>query len=119
MDSSQGPAADLADEFRKLGENLKNAFRSTWESEERRRLQREIEDGLSDIAASLNDAARDFAASPTGQQLKADWQDLEGRVRSGEMETKIRDELVKALRMINTEIEKAAAGLDKKPDDQA
>jgi hypothetical protein len=116
MDPSQRPATDLADEFRKLGANLKQAFRGTWESEERQRLQRDIEDGLADISASLKDAAHDFAASPTGQQLKADLQNIESRVRSGEMEAKIREELVKALRTINTELEKAAASLADKPD---
>ncbi len=119
MDPSQQPATDLADEFRKLGDNLKQAFRTTWESEERRRLQREIEDGLADIAASLKDAAKDFAASPTGQQLKVDLQNIESRVRSGEMEAKVREELVKALRAINAELEKAASGLTDKPDDKA
>ena len=119
MDASQRPPADLADEFRKLGENLKKAFRNTWESDERQRLQQDIETGLSDIAASLKDAAQDFAESPTGQQLKADLHNIESRVRSGEMETKIREELIKALRMINAELEKAAAGLADKPDDQA
>ena len=119
MDPSQRPATDLADEFRKLGANLKEAFHSSWESEERRRLQRDIEDGLADIAASLKEAAHDFGASTTGQQLKADLQNIESRVRSGGMETKVREELIKALRMINAELEKAAAGLVGKPEDKA
>jgi hypothetical protein len=40
------PENDLAAEFRRLGENLRSALQSAWESEERLRLQDEIERGL-------------------------------------------------------------------------
>jgi hypothetical protein len=109
MEPAPKPQGDLAEEFRKLGLNLKEAFASAWESDERKRLQREIEDGLAEVASTLQGAAQEFSASPTGQQLKADLKTLEARVQSGELETKIRDEFVRALRAINAELEKVAS----------
>jgi len=51
----------------------------------------------------------DISGSPTGQQIKSDYEDIKERVRTGEMETKVRDELVSALRIINKEIEKVSS----------
>jgi len=98
---------DLADEFRSLGENLKTFFQTAWESEERKKLQQEIEAGMAELGRSLSQAASEFKGGPAGQQLKSDFQDLHERVRSGEVETKIRAELLSVLRTVNTELEKA------------
>jgi hypothetical protein len=100
------PENDLAAEFRRLGENLRDALQSAWESEERLRLQDEIERGLRQAAASLREAADDVRASPVGQRLHSDLEDLESRLRSGELRAKARDEILKAVRMLNAELEK-------------
>lgn len=111
MDPAPQPAGDLAEEMRKLVENLKQALHSGWESEERKRLQREIQAGLEDAAASLKESAEEFSESPTGQKLKQEFKDFEARVRSGEVETRVREDIVKALQLVNRELEKAAASL--------
>jgi hypothetical protein len=97
---------NLSDEFRALGENLIKALHSVWESPERKKLQQEIEDGLNQLATTLKSEASTFNESPTGQQLKSDFEDLRQRVRSGEAEAKAREELLKALKLINTELDK-------------
>ena len=101
------PLNELADELRALGQNLQAALKSAWESEERKKLQTEIESGLSDLARTLNQAAKDFGESPAGQTLKSDVQDFQERVRTGEVEQKVRSELLGALRAVNTELQKA------------
>ena len=98
---------DLADEFRNLGENLKTFFQTAWESEERKKLQGEIEAGMAELGRSLSQAASEFKEGPAGQQLKSDFQDLHERVRSGEVENKLRAELLSVLRTVNSELEKA------------
>jgi hypothetical protein len=98
---------DVADELRDLGRNLADILRSAWESDERRRLQDEIRSGLSDLGTTLNEAATDLKESPTGQRIKEDVKEFRERVRSGEVETKIRDEIFSVLRMVNSELEKA------------
>jgi hypothetical protein len=97
---------DVAEELRALGKNLKDALQSVWESEERKKLQDEIRAGLADLGVTLNEAADDFKRSQAGQQLKEDMVDFRGRVHSGEVSTKIHDELINALRAANLELSK-------------
>lgn len=98
----------LRDEFRSLGENLVNTLRSAWDSPERQRLQKELESGLNELGSTIRREAEHIKQSPTGQQLRSDVEDLGQRVRSGEAEAKLREELLSALKMINTELEKVS-----------
>ena len=45
-DDTPTPENELADELRNLGHNLKGILQAAWESEERRKLQNEIQAGL-------------------------------------------------------------------------
>lgn len=101
----------LTSALHKLGENLLQTLQAAWDSPERKKLQQEIEDGLNDITQTVERQVEDFKQSPTGEQLKADIDDLRERVRSGEAEAQLRQELLKALQTINTELEKASARL--------
>lgn len=113
-DDTPTPENELADELRNLGHNLKGILQTAWESEERRKLQNEIQAGL----AELQKTVADFATSPTGQRLKAEAQDLGGRVRSGQVESQLRSDLLAALRTINAELQKASKkGKDAPPSD--
>jgi hypothetical protein len=101
------PLNELADELRALGQNLQAALKSAWESEERKKLKSEIETGLNDLTRTLSQAAKEFNESPTGQTLKADVEDFQQRLRAGELEQKVRGELLGALRSVNNELQKA------------
>ena len=106
-DESREPG-DLAGELRSLGENLRGLFHSAWDSEDRRRLQQEIEAGVTDLTNSLRSAAKDFADSETGRQVQEDVRELGERVRSGEVESKVRQDLTEVLRKVNEELGRAA-----------
>jgi hypothetical protein len=112
QNESRPPAGNIGDELRALGENLVAALREAWGSPERRKLQGEIETGLADLGSSLKKAVSDFETSPTGQQIKADVEDFGERVRSGEVESKLRSELLQALQAVNSELEKVAARME-------
>jgi DNA topoisomerase VI subunit B len=108
------PENEVVNELRNLGQNLKGILQAAWESEERQKLQKEIESGL----AELQKTVAEFAASPAGQRLKAEVHDLGERVRSGRVESQLRGDLLAALRAINAELEKAAKrGKDTPPSD--
>lgn len=117
--SDQPPQVEnLTDALHKLGENLVQTLQTAWDSPERKKLQQEIEAGLNDITQTVKRQVDDFNQSPTGQQLKADIEELGERVRSGEAEAQLRQELLKALQFINTELEKAADRLRKVSDSE-
>lgn len=96
----------LTDEFRALGENLINSVRAAWDTPERKRLQEEIEDGLTELATIVKTEAESFHESPTGQRLKSDIEDLQQWVQSSKAENQIREELINALKTANTELKK-------------
>lgn len=107
--NNQVPGEDLTDEFRNLGNNLKNILQNVWESAERKNLQQEIVAGIDELGKSLNQTFNEIKDSPAGQQFKEDARDLHERVRSGEVETKMRSELFTILQQVNAELQKVVA----------
>jgi len=101
------PEGDIGDQLNELGKNLRDALRTAWESDERRKLQQDIEVGLANLRDSLNQAATDFSSSQTGQTLKEDVKDLNERWKTGEVGSKVRTEIADALRTVNQELQKA------------
>jgi len=101
------PEEDLTKEFRVLGQTLVDAMRTAWESPERKRLQEDLETGLNEFGATLRQESEAFRESPTGQRLKSEFDNLQERVRSGEAENRLRQDLLSALRAINAELKKA------------
>lgn len=111
MSEQQPPQGDLNQEFRNLGKNLATALQAVWESPERKRLQQDLETGLKELGTTLRQEVNTFSESPTGQRVKSEVQDVSQRVKSGEVQQKIRDELVSALQALNSQLEKAAANM--------
>jgi len=104
--TDEGAANEVLDELREMGKNLREALQTAWDSEERKKLQKEIEDGLSEVSSSLNQAAADFKESATAQAIKSDVADFQERMRTGEVESKVRTEILDALRTVNNELRK-------------
>lgn len=97
---------DLASEFKQLGDNLKKVFVDAWESEQRKNLQKDIGQGLAELGDSLKRTAEEIQESETGQRVVSEAEDLRERVRSGEVEEKIRSDLQSLLHKLNEELEK-------------
>lgn len=108
MDENTPSEDNLIEEFRTLGLNLVDALRAAWTSPERKRLQQEIEEGLTEMTATMRQEATAFRESPAGQRMQSDFEDLRTRVQSGEAEAKARSELLNALQIINSELKKAS-----------
>lgn len=96
----------IKSEFQLLGENLKQMFVTAWESEERKNFQNELENGLADLGDTLKQTAQDFKESETGQKVKAEAEDLRDRIESGEVEQKVREDILSVLHKVNAELEK-------------
>lgn len=99
-------SGDLASEFQELGRNLKSIFVNAWESEQRKSLQKELEEGFSELGTSLKQTAEEIHDSDAGQRVKAEAEDLRDRVQSGEIETKVREDILAAMHKVNSELGK-------------
>lgn len=104
----QGAGSEILDELREMGKNLRDALQTAWDSEERKKLQKEIEEGLSEVSSGVRQAFSDFTDTPTGQNIKADVADFQQRVHTGEVSTKVRSEILDALRIVNNELRKVS-----------
>ena len=113
------PGEDIGDQLNELGKNLREALRTAWESDERRKLQLDIEEGLTNLRDSLNEAVNDFSNSQTGQTLKSDMKNLHERWQTGEVGSKVRSEIAEALRTVNQELQKASQKNQPPPPDQS
>lgn len=109
MNEPSHSSGELSDELRALGENLRTVFQAAWDSDDRRRLQKEIEDGMGELASSLSAAAKGFSQSETGKQMKEDMRELGERLQTGEVESKVRQDLTTILRKVNEELGRAAS----------
>jgi len=96
----------LKDEFRRLGSNLQQTIINAWESDERKEVQKDLEEGFTELISSLRKMASEFEQSPAAQQMKSDIHDINERVQSGELQSKVRQDIFGALRKANEEIEK-------------
>ena len=117
MTEKPNPQPDLASQFKELGENLKNMFQSAWESDEANQFKNELKNGLNEIGKAATQTVEEFNASEAGQTIKAEAKDFVSRVESGEVEAKAREEISKAINIINTELQKAIDSFTKPKSD--
>lgn len=104
-DTSEG---NLREEFRNLGKNLVDAIRAAAESPGWQKLSSDIEGGLSEFGTTVKQEYETLKDSPTAQQVKSDINDFQDRVKTGEVETKVREELITALKAVNSELRKVS-----------
>jgi hypothetical protein len=119
MSSEERGEASLQAELDALGENLQRAIRGVWESDERKRLQADVELGLEGTLRHLRQELKEFQESETAGRLKADLDAVEQGVRSGETAGRVRQEILTVLQRLNAELARAAppaSGADHPPE---
>jgi hypothetical protein len=108
----------ISEQLNELGKNLREALQTAWSSDERRKLQQDIEEGMANLGASLSQAAKDFSNTTTGKTISEDMKDLQQRWRSGEVGSKVHSEVVDALRRVNDELQKTTRKSPPPPPDK-
>ena len=105
----ENPSPDLGENIRELGKSLGNFFKFAWESEERKEIENDISGALQEVANTFQKLAEDIANGETGQQIKADYDDLKHRVESGEFKEKARSEFSKAMQQIKEDLDEISS----------
>ncbi len=106
MSDNPPPDPNISDAFQNLGNNLVQLMRTAWDSPERKHLQSELEVGLTDLSSSIQEEVTNFQTSPTGQQLKSNLTDIHEQIKSSEFQSRMRDEILDALKVANRELER-------------
>jgi hypothetical protein len=98
--------SSIAGELSDLGLNLIGVLQAAWDRPERQKLQQEIESGLKELGSALRKETEVVSNSKVSQRVKTEVNDINYRVRSAEVDVKVREELVGALKAINFELAK-------------
>jgi len=101
---------EIGNEFEKLGENIRQVVQGAWESEERKRIGKEIHDGLIEIGETFTRLGEEFVENPGVQRVREEVDDFSERIQSGEVVQKINDDLVSLLQTINQNLETHGTG---------
>lgn len=99
---------DVAEEFKKLGQNLSNTLQSLLDSDEARRIEGEVRKGLTGFADEVEKFVREAANSPSAQRLKEDAKDMGKRVESSDVTRQAQEGVVSGLRWMSVELDKLA-----------
>lgn len=108
MSDQKKTGNQVGDEFIKLGENLRDVITSAWESEERKKVTDEVKTGLNQLVATFSQLADEFSRSETGQSIQAELDEFNERVKTGDIQNKISEDVVNVLQRVNDELRKAA-----------
>lgn len=94
----------VSDELKRLGSNLKSVLSAFWESEERKSATRQLEQGAAEVSNAIERLANDVTNSETSKRLQSDVDDFTRRIRSGELESKVREDMLATLHKVNQEL---------------
>ena len=116
MTEQEKKRQDLSEEFKALGKELETFLRTLWASEERKRIQSEVESGLVEVGQALETFIRDLQSREEVQELKREMEDVAERFRTGEVQEKARTELLASIRRVNEGLRKASQKFDETQD---
>lgn len=119
MTKNTQPEGDLHEEFQNLGRNIKDALNTAWNSDERKKVQTNIQDGLNDIGNAINDLINDFQAAEVGKKVVDEVDQIGERLRSGKVKEKTREGILSALKKMNAELEKAVDKLSSQDEQES
>ncbi len=101
-------AADLAAEFAELGKKIRNTVETAWTSEERKKIQAEIKDGLDRFVKEVDEAVRTARVSETGKKVETEVKRVADDIESGKVAGEVRKGLVTGLRALGNTLDKMA-----------
>ncbi len=99
---------DVAEELRQVGQQLADAFRSMWNSEERQKLEAEMREGMQNLASEVDKVMREIREGTAGQKLREEASELRTQVESGEFGRKARTVALDGLRWLSEELGRLA-----------
>jgi len=103
---SQAEDPDVVGDFRDLGQQFANTLRSAWYSEERRRFESEMREGLHSFATEVDKAVKEIIASDPAQKAKAEAEEIKTKAGEGDIAQKTRTGLSQGLRRFSEELAK-------------
>jgi hypothetical protein len=104
----------IAQEFSRLGKQVADAIHAAWESEDRKKLQAELADGLQRFEAELDAALQKAAQSDAAKQVREQTEKVVADVKDSNVADEVRKGLISGLDVLNKELSKLVEKLEPK-----
>jgi hypothetical protein len=99
---------DIAAEFAELGKKLRSTVEVAWTSQERMKVQREVQDGLVKLRDELDNALKTLRTSEPAQKVETEVKRVRGDLESGKVTDDVRIGIISGLRGLGVALDKLA-----------
>lgn len=99
---------DVSAELKNLGRQLAETFKTAWASEERKKVEGEIRQGVKTFVEEMDKAIREVKKSPAAQKVREEAAEIKTRAEAGELSQKTKANMAQGLRWLSEELEKLA-----------
>jgi hypothetical protein len=112
----------VVNQLRDLGRQMGETLRTAWESEERKKVEGEVREGVNMFASELDKIIREVREGEAGQKMRSEASDIRQQVQSNDFGRKVSSGLSQALGWLGSELDKlshqvAPDGKEKAPED--
>lgn len=109
LDPKEGkPGIDVAAEFQQLGQQLGETLQSAWESDERKRIETEVREGVRSFVAEIDKVLQGVRTSDSTSKLREDAVGAKAKVDESELGQKAREGIVEGLRWLSVGLNELA-----------
>jgi hypothetical protein len=115
----QKAGSELLAEFQMLGQQLATAVKSLWESEDSRRLRKQLSEGFTELGQTVDSAIKSAQESEAAKQFGEQVKETVDKARSSDVADKVEQGILTGLRELNTQISKLVGSLEEKHPTQA
>jgi hypothetical protein len=96
--------SDVVNQLQELGRQLGETLRTAWYSEERKRFEREVREGVDTFASEMNKAFQEVKESPAAARMKEEAAGFKTRAESTEIPGKTRASIGRGLGWLSEEL---------------
>jgi hypothetical protein len=105
----------VSDELSKLGKQFSDVIRTAWESDDRKKIQDEIIEGLQKFGDEVTEALQKAAESEPGKQVASQAEKVIADVKESNVAEDVRKGLLQGMDALNRELGKLSEKLEKQP----
>jgi predicted RNA-binding Zn ribbon-like protein len=115
MTQEPRPNTNLTEELNRVVNQITEAVRLAWDSDERKRLQAEITDGVKNFSVQIDEAVRKASESETAKNFKTQAEQVAVKARETDVVDDMRQGLLVGLQALNRELGKMLERLQSSP----
>lgn len=112
MNEERHTEKNITDELSRLGQQMADAIHAAWESEDRKKLQSEISEGLKKFSDQVSEALDKAGKSDAAHQVKTQAQKVAAEVKESDVTEEVRRGFLTGLEALNHELSKLLAKLE-------